>query len=360
MKPTSKNDGNLSFLNNTDVTNIESKSLDSDYSITLSDLTQSRISSIYKPNKMTEYKKALKQRNLSKVKQLNVRICGVQRQYHCIPFKKKLKPPVHQVKSIRFLDYCFLMDDSYQEFDINLRSDFLVFYSFEQFKRIVKIEFDKNRNIYNYKLEEKYPSQQIWKGMHTISHIKNFLRTQEDLKSDELINLIDIVIAKIESGWMISQTYGDKIHNKRSYLMKLDDECLTTISKLPMIKMTESFDISLAAGTFRSISHNDEFSKLIGYSNYLPTYNDLYNGFHIYAFIYTKDWINYYVKLYKLFMLNLQYMKWSCDDLRIKDTTGNDIPGHFMYYRQTYIDNGQLYEEHYTIFYRQEEPLTNQ
>ena len=79
------------------------------------------------------------------------------------------------------------MDDSYQKFDINLRSDFLVFYSYEQFKRIVKIDIDRNRKLYNYKLEEKYPSQQIWKGMHTISHIKDFLRTQEDLKSNELI-----------------------------------------------------------------------------------------------------------------------------------------------------------------------------
>lgn len=134
--------------------------------------------------------------------------------------------------------------------------------------------------------------------------------------------------------------------------MKLSDEASAKAKELPMIMMLESFDISNCNGTYNSISHNDEFSRLIGYTDYSPTINNLYNGFHIFAFVYTKNWLNYYVRLLRCFKLNSQYMEWQSHEVGVKDKNGEDIPGYFEYFRQTYFENFQLFEEHYTVFHK--------
>lgn len=358
MAESTKENKEFSRKHSTETTRDQSKSLSRIHTDHLSDSQMSKISSIYKPHKKLEYKEALKKRHLSKVKELNVRIKGIQRKYHTIQFKKIEMSHLSHLKSIRLQDYCFPIDQSYQEHDDTFKSNFRVFYSNEQFKRIAKIEIDLKEKLYNYELEEKYQTKQIWKGINTINGIKNFLIGLCDYKGHELMQLLDVVIAKVQSGWVISQNLQDKTHEKRTYLIKIDEECLSKISKLPMIIMTESFDISNSTGTLRSMSHNNEYSGLIGYNDYSPTYNDAYNGFYIYAFVYTNNWLNYYIRLYKLFMANNQYLIWTSDELRITDKNGNDIEGHFEYYRQTYIEKYQQFEEHYTIFYKHEETET--
>lgn len=259
------------------------------------------------------------------------------------------------------MDYCFPLDTSYQFSDNDHRANFAVFFSFEEFKRISKIEIAGDEKLFSYELEEKYPTKQIWKSYHTIDTLKVFLAGISDVKAYELIILIDSVICKIESGWMMSQTLKDQEPNQqqrskdRTYLMKLNESALSKIKRLPMIMIVETFDLSFAIGTYKFINHNYEFAKLIGYPDYLPTYSDIYNGFHIYTFVYTKNWINYYVKLFKAFMLNTQYTVWKSDELKIKDRNGVDIPGYFEYFRQTYTENHELFEEHYTIFHKYEE-----
>lgn len=116
--------------------------------------------------------------------------------------------------------------------------------------------------------------------------------------------------------------------------------------------MVEKFDISRGTGTYEKIQHNDEFSKLIGYYGYLPRILDAYNGFHIFSYVYTKNWLNYYVKLYKVWLENIQGLVWESDEIKVRDINGDDISGYFEYFRQIYIENYEFVEEHYTVFHK--------
>lgn len=255
---------------------------------------QSKISSIYKHGKKEAAKKAIKEKQLRKLKDLNVRAKLTLKMNQLKSFSKITKPSLLP-KSIRFLDYCFPYDLSYM--DKGIKSIHFLFSSYEEFKRISKIEIDKEKQIYIYQLEEKYPTRQIWKSIQTIDTIKIYLKNLQEAQANELILLLDVLVYKLGNGWMTESMLKKKNScDQRIYYMKLSDSMLCKIQNLPTITMLERFDLPSAIGSYRSICHNDKFSRLIGYTDYLPSYQNIYNGFHIYAFVYTKNWLNYYVK----------------------------------------------------------------
>lgn len=170
-------------------------------------LNSSKLSSKYKPKKKDLIEALIKKKEFSKLKELNMKSNLHKLKYHQRQFIKITKP-FPESRSIRYLDYCFPYGDvSYKISDDNLKSNFLVFFTFEEFKRISKIEIDHDTKIYKYHFEEKYLTPQIWKGINTWNVIENFLLNTEDALAHELIILLKILINKIEGGWIMTQNF---------------------------------------------------------------------------------------------------------------------------------------------------------
>lgn len=151
--------------------------------IQMSEELQSRISSIWKPKRREEAISILKKGELRLFKSLGGRT--KKRKYKAYHYKKIS----HQLKkfgSMRFLDYCFPLDSTYKLPDSDLKSDFHVFHSYEDIKRIIKIDIDRDSHIYSYEFEEKFPTRQIWKGIHCLDKLKSFLANLYDFDGLQL------------------------------------------------------------------------------------------------------------------------------------------------------------------------------
>lgn len=294
-----------------------------------------------------------------------------------LKFMSRIQCGIDQSSNFRILDMVFsqeLFDQEVQDGLTRTKINVLCrpWFSLMNFKRISKIEFNKDDNIWEYFLEERWGTKMIQQSLYYITRVFNQIDRNKNLKNEELHNLrhkiekqfidrlnFNMNIDRIRNA--AKKNFTSKLENleidltedllsERIYLKQLDLKTLTIIHNSPFITFKKNIINKDKADDLVSFFLNKLFLDLLQIQNARVGGKD--EGFEILSHIYSEDVMSYFSKVLDFTMnQNEDICRLTTQEMYIKIGEDKKMDGKFSMYKEFYYEapNRFIIEVYYVL-----------
>lgn len=279
----------------------------------------------------------------------DVPIKPTERQYKTNFLNKKEIAPLEQ-PHIRILDFLFPLEDiniDSKEGDPYLHS---IIGSLDFIKRPSSVQRDIQKNLYVINFEEKWPSQQVWKGYENINYFLQFLKKFQHVESSNLAAQIINYIQYMELNEKFKSLVDfNDMQSQYAYQIQIEYYQLNFIKFCPYFMIKYNLDIQKSKGLLSTIETNNQMLDLLGYD---PEYFMMHFAeFEVQKNLKTRNWMKFYTR-FLLFLTDsiCQHMTVTSEELILFDKDGYELEGKFSFHKQKYFMDKTQYEEIYIVY----------
>ena len=249
---------------------------------------------------------------------------------------------------VRIDDFIFPLDKKLMPYNGVFNVDFSQYQNQVFFKRILGIEHqitELNQEKWRYTQEERNPQNNPQKDYNTFIRVNKYLRFLEEKEAAALTKQLET--------WAIGHKGFGQKEQVEYTIMNQQTDVNSHIQ--PYFCFREEYpDVNVDTNKLKSFSHNRKMLEQIGLKNVFL--DGEWEGFEVFFHVQSRNWILYLKRLLEFHLDESKNgIRIERNALHIKNFQGNQIPGHFKFYRKIYQLKKSLCHELYLIFYPDEQ-----